>query len=1013
MRFATFLMVSVALALLSTGAESTRAQLPGDKGKPGGFPGNPALFDKLFDLLSKGGDTIAIANAPASIRPAMEDFAKVSKIDNGMLTRQQFQAFYEVFQLGKVGPGKGLNIDAAAVEKFRQHDVNGDGRLTPDEMPAALRAVVKKYDKGGGGNINVEEFKLYFRDSLQLSAAPGGPGKGAPPKSDKTPDTLAEDVLRDAGLRTDPDALLEYFRERTLPKASLDEMLALVRQLGDPDPPARARAVARVLARGPWAIPALRQILTSLDDPLAAPLARNCLEWLEGPRRVELPGAAAQLLAARKPGEAAAVLLAYLPLADEPRVVDAVKAALDRVAARPGPVDAALLAALNDTLPLRRVVAVEVLAGSNRPEVLPDLRKVMAQAPPPVKLRAALALARQLDEQAVTVLIDLLAELPAAERPRVEEALKQLAGEWSPSPNLHGEDELSRKIRREAWVSWWKTLDGPALLAAFRQRTLTPEDAIQARALVAQLADKSLAKREQASAELTALGPKVVGVLREAANSANTEQARWAEKCLKDIAQQESKGKLPLAAPRLLAVRRPAGATAALLAFLPFTEDSAMKEEVVKAAQALVRADGPGVAEALAALADERPVCRQAAAEILAGAGGDKQKAAVRKLLTDADPAVRLRVAVLLVRARDREAVPALINLVAELPREQARDAEEFLYRLAGNGAPAVPPGNDPGAQQKFRAAWQAWWKEHGAKVDLTVLDAVPVLVGVRLTVVAEMLGQGPRPGFGKKGLPAVGGKDRLVALDGKGQIQWQIDNLNQPIDFQVLPNNRVLIAEYSSNRITERDFTGKVVWEVTDLPGNPVNVQRLPNGHTFIALYNNATVGGLVMEVDRAGKKVASFNVGTAPAGVNNVLPPNDGLLIAAHKTKDGHLICLSTKGTCVRLDANQKEVKRFQVTGVNNGVFSREGNIDVTPKGHILFVQNNSAVMEYDADGKLVWQSPASGNRATRLPSGNTLVASQGGSVVELDSTGRTVWQYQPPAGYVALRARQTGRE
>jgi Ca2+-binding EF-hand superfamily protein/HEAT repeat protein len=998
MRFATFLAVSVALALVSTAAEPTQAQ-PGGKG---GFGGKADIADKLFDLIAKGADPIATANFPASLQPALQDFAKAAKIENGMITRQQFQAMYEIMQLGGGGPNKGLDIDAAAAEKFRRYDLNADGRLNQDEMPPALRAALKKYDKNGDGFIDLEEFKPYFRDSLQLTNAPVA---SLPPKTEKTPDAVAEEVLREAGLGTDGEALLEFFRQRTGPKADLDELTALVRQLGDPDPPTRSRAVAKVLTRGPWAVPALRKILTSLDDAEAAPLARHCLAWLEGPRRGELPANAAQLLVTRKPAEAAALLLAYLPLAENAGVVDAVKAALDRIAARPGPLDAALLAALNDELALRRVVAVEVLAASNRPEVLPELRKVMAKAPPQVKLRAALALARQLDEQAVTVLIDLLAELPATERTHVEEALKQLAGEWSPNPNLQGDDELSRRIRREAWVSWWKALDGPALLAAFRHRTLTRDDAVKAQALVAQLSDKSAAKREQASAELTALGPKVVGLLREAAKSGDTEQARRAEKCLKEIAQQESKGKLPLAAPRLLALRRPAGATAALLAYLPFTDDSAMKEEVIKAAQNLVRSSDAAAAEVLPALADERPAGRQVAAEILVGAGGDKHKAAVRKLLTDADPAVRLRVAVLLVRAQDRETVPALIDLVADLPREQTREAEEILYRLAGNKAPAVSPSGN-------RTAWQSWWKDHGVNVNLAVLESAPQLQGPYLMVVAEVSNDSlnnPFGGFGKR--VGIGpNKDRLVALDRKGQIQWQINNLDFPIDFQVLPGDRVLIAEYNACRVTERDLTGKILWEYSNLTRPPISVQRLPNGHTFIVLYHTPVSGGYMLEVDPKGTIVATIE---NPAG--GAIKGNP-LIRAAYKLPDGQIICVTSNDTCYRLDATGKEVKRFNLPLFGGSIAaivqvpSFAGNLDVTLKNHIVVMQSDNTVAEYDLDGKQHWKTPATGNRATRLPSGNTLVASETGGLTELDNAGKMVWQYQPPAGYVAMRGRPT---
>src|SRR5207248_2437857 len=103
--------------------------------------------------------------------------------------------------------------------------------------------------------------------------------------------------------------------------------------------------------------------------------------------------------------------------------------------------------------------------------------------------------------------------------------------------------------------------------------------------------------------------------------------------------------------------------------------------------------------------------------------------------------------------------------------------------------------------------------------------------------------------------------------------------------------------------------------------------------------------------------------------------------------------------------LDATGKQIKRFPLT-VFAGV-AYFGNIDVTAKGCIVVMQNN-AVVEFDPDGKTVWQAPTTGNRATRLANGNTLVASDTAGVVELDNTGKTVWHYQPPPGYQAVRAR-----
>src|SRR5207249_4632549 len=109
-----------------------------------------------------------------------------------------------------------------------------------------------------------------------------------------------------------------------------------------------------------------------------------------------------------------------------------------------------------------------------------------------VRLKAALALAQaeQLDEEAITVLIDLLAVLPPPQRRLAEQALQQVAEEWSPTPALAGDDEISRRILRDAWAGWWRNADGQGLLAAFKKRTLSPEQTAKAVALIADLTDK-------------------------------------------------------------------------------------------------------------------------------------------------------------------------------------------------------------------------------------------------------------------------------------------------------------------------------------------------------------------------------------------------------------------------------------------------------------------------------------------------------------------------------------------
>jgi hypothetical protein len=584
---------------------------------------------------------------------------------------------------------------------------------------------------------------------------------------------------------------------------------------------------------------------------------------------------------------------------------------------------------------------------------VPQLRKLLADPKPEVRLKAALALVQRDEEKAVDVLIDLLAELRGDELRQAEIALQQLAGEWSPNPGLQGDDELSRKIRKEVWAGWWRTMTGPTLLAAFKKRI-----------------------------------------------------------------DSKTADKLPTNAPRLLAIRKPAGAAGVLLASLSITDDRAMKDAIGKALCSLVILEGKADKVLLDALGHPLPLRRAIAAEALAG-GGAKQWPAVRKLLTDPDAEVRVRTALALAFAQDSEAVPALIELIGELPRTQTWEAQQVLQLLAGAKAPPPATGKDDvAARKKQREAWQAWFKQHGAGVNLAVLQKAKGVTG--LTLVAEI---GPNNKAAKKAAKkaappanANAGGDRIVAIDASGQPRWQMENLGHPIDFQILPDERVLIAEFSANRVTERDLKGKVLWEVS-LPRPPISVQRLANGNTFIALYYTPTNGGMMMEVDQTGKTVATFN---NPADAGNpggaaVFAASLPLIRAAHKMPNGQILCLLSNDTCVRLDATGKEIKRFAVplfggtTAVVAQVPNYAGNIDVTAKGHLIVLRNDNTVAEYDPDGNVVWQVKAAGNRATRLANGNTLIASQSGGLVELDQAGQTVWQYQSPPGYQAVRARR----
>src|SRR5947209_14973942 len=130
--------------------------------------------------------------------------------------------------------------------------------------------------------------------------------------------------------------------------------------------------------------------------------------------------------------------------------------------------------------PATAPVAEPAQAGNANAEEPGDSRKRLNDPDPQVRLKAALRLTEQLDEQAINVLIELLAVLPASQRRQVELALQQVAEEWSPTPALAGDDEISRRILRDACAGWWRNADGPALLAALQKRTLRKDQTASA-----------------------------------------------------------------------------------------------------------------------------------------------------------------------------------------------------------------------------------------------------------------------------------------------------------------------------------------------------------------------------------------------------------------------------------------------------------------------------------------------------------------------------------------------------
>jgi HEAT repeat protein len=774
---------------------------------------------------------------------------------------------------------------------------------------------------------------------------------------DAAPAAGDERLLESAGLSAEGPGLLEFFRARAHSEPEPGRVEELVRRITSLTYEERIQAGAELVALGPLAIAGLRRVANDLEDPEVRELARRCLTWVEGPQSASLSIAAARLLARRKPAGAAEALLAYLPYADNEDVVREVSGALQTVAVTGGRPHPALLRALSDAMPLRRAIAGAALSQAAPPENQ-AVEKLLHDANPEVRMTAALSLAKAHNAGAIPVLIDLIAVLPAKKRTHVEDYLQELAGEWAPGGGPASEDEIARRIRRDAWASWWANTDGPALISLLGKHTLTAQEEEKVKDGIRRLGHKTYVVREKAVAELVGRGRRILPLLREALKNNELEIVRRAQRCIERI-EAEPSNRLPAAALRLLALRKPPGAAEALLAYLPFAEEDYL-DDIKSSMAVLALRDGKPDPALLRALSSSHPGVRGAAAEALAEIGGPDAKPAIAKLLADTDLTVRLRTALALA-PHDGKAVPVLIDLIANLSDEQAAQVHEFLVPLAGDKAPPAPQDSAE-SRKASSAAWAAWWKENAPpRTDLGKLARrYQQLLGY--TVLCEH------------------NTGKITELGRDHKPRWSFSGVQSPVDAWVLPNNRVLVAEYGGNRVSCRDLKGNVLW-LKQLNCNPHNVQPLPNGNVFIAGNNQ------IFEVDRNGKDVA------LPIKDVNTLLATVGQFTGAYKARNGQITIVGqNNGRCVRLDSSGKELHSF---------ITNRGNawLDVTPNGRIIMASNGgNKIAEYNGQGKLVVELDVQQvSMVTGLPSGNFLVASHNaGRVFEMDRRGKTLWEY-----------------
>src|SRR5262249_29101600 len=135
------------------------------------------------------------------------------------------------------------------------------------------------------------------------------------------------------------------------------------------------------------------------------------------------------------------------------------------------------------------------------------------------------------------------------------------------------------------------------------------------------------------------------------------------------------------------------GATEAVLDYLPSVDDDVVEEELLNTLAAAGIPDGKPEARLLAALQDQAPTRRAAAALVLCRSPDPADHKLSRPLLADPHARVRLRTAQGLIAGKEKDGIPVLVALLSEAPPGLAWQAEEILCRIAGEQAPQVYVG--------------------------------------------------------------------------------------------------------------------------------------------------------------------------------------------------------------------------------------------------------------------------------------------------------------------------------
>ncbi len=539
-----------------------------------------------------------------------------------------------------------------------------------------------------------------------------------------------------------------------------------------------------------------------------------------------------------------------------------------------------------------------------------------------------------------------------------------LAPAQNPKPGLPSLAETDRLCLIEEKIP----TDVPRLGSWLLARSPGEKEIAKLDQLIFQLGDEDFSRREQATKDLTAYGNRALASLRLALKSKDPEVKSRAQEALDQI-EIGTSSLVQAAALRHFARQSldlprgtGSGSDEIVLAFFRAGE-SAILIGAAREALAILSVKWNGPTDAVLEAIKSRPPALRG--EILCALLEHRQPYAIqlaKSLLTDPIPEIRARAAFALAYSgSDLTALGTLFDHMETLDDPSFALAEDLGYRVGEPGTPAPFPmlnGND--RHQRVQG-WKKWWES--AKAKPLVLREPLTPTGPPGSTLVVMLDAG-----------------RIVDLDSAKKPRYEIKDIQFPLDAQLLPGPRVLVAEHGANKVTERDSLGNILWAKGI--DEPLVCQRLANGHTMIA-----NIDGFV-EVDHSGAEILRFR------------PKNDERLMKAQRRADGFTALvlqtsLGEESRLVWLDRSLRERASFPVAVRTSG-----GRIDTLPGDEILLPElENNRIVRYDAKGKIVWmaelEQPVA---AVKTPTGTILANCKTlRGAVELNDQGKEIWSFQ----------------